>query len=81
MDSPTRGTFRNPRYNKPKLYLIWVKVLDGKMKSWRTNDLLKFTDFLDKEWRGWRFFNVYSNQTGTELGRFQNNNRPMSKYI
>lgn len=52
--------------------------------KYRFNDLLKFTDFLDNRWSGWKWFNVYSNRgdnKGEQIGSFTNKNRPVKRYI
>jgi hypothetical protein len=48
---------------------------------YRVNNLLTFTRFLDHKFSGWRWFNVYSKETGAQLGSFTNKRRPVSKYM
>ena len=88
MDKPKRA-------NVPKRYTIIVKVnediLPGNQpncKKWHDNDLLKFLKFLDRDWPEWVWFKVYSNNqklTGRpekeQLGYFNKNNRPLTRYI
>ena len=69
----------------PKKYIAIVKVADNpdgsaKCLKYRFNDLLKFTTFLDKDWRTWRWFNVYANRgnyKGEQLDNFTNKRRPL----
>ena len=69
----------------PKKYIAIVKVADNpdgsaKCLKYRFNDLLKFTTFLDKDWRTWRWFNVYANRginKGQQLNNFTNKRRPL----
>jgi len=52
--------------------------------KYRFDDLLKFTNFLDLEWKEWKWYNVYSNKDenkGQQLGSFTKNNKPNSKYM
>lgn len=52
--------------------------------KYRFNDLIKFTSFLDSKWRGWKWFNVYSNKgenKGVQLGNFSKKNRPIRRHI
>jgi len=69
----------------PKKYIAIVKVADNpdgsaKCLKYRFNDLLKFTTFPDKDWRTWRWFNVYANKgnyKGEQLDNFTNKRRPL----
>lgn len=75
--------------NIPKKYIAIVKVADNpdgsaKCLKYRFNDLLKFTTFLDKDWRTWRWFNVYANKgnyKGEQLDNFTNKRRPLVSKI
>jgi hypothetical protein len=68
-----------------KKYIGIVKVADNpdgsaKCLKYRFDDLLKFTNFLDKDWRTWRWFNVYANRgnnKGQQLNNFTNKRRPL----
>lgn len=72
-----------------KRYTGIVKISnkpDGKAYcvKYRFNNLLKFTDFLDKKWNGWKWFNVYSNKEknkGEQIANFTNKNRPLKRCI
>jgi hypothetical protein len=75
---------------KPKKkYIAIVKIsnnVDGTAKclKYRFDNLLKFTQFLDKKWSQWKWFNLYSNRDenkGNQIGNFTKNNKPTTKYI
>lgn len=73
----------------PKKYKVIVKVnnnADGTAYcvKYRVNDLLKFTQFLDTKWVGWKWFNVYSNleiNKGKQLANFTKSKRPKTKFV
>lgn len=73
----------------PNKYAVIVKVKnnpDGTAHclKYRVTDLIKFTQFLDKNWTDWRWFNVYSNtgiNKGEQLANFTKNKRPESKFV
>ncbi len=73
----------------PNKYAVIVKVKnnpDGTAHclKYRVTDLIKFTQFLDKNWAAWRWFNVYSNtgiNKGEQLANFTKNKRPESKFV
>ena len=72
-----------------KKYIGIVKVADNpdgsaKCLKYRFDDLLKFTNFLDKDWRTWRWFNVYANREnnkGKQLGNYTKKLRPLVSKI
>jgi len=73
----------------PSKYAVIVKVknnTDGTAHclKYRVTDLIKFTQFLDKKWAAWKWFNVYSNtgiNKGEQLANFTKNKRPESKFM
>jgi len=75
--------------NTPKRYKGIVKITnrpDGSAYcvKYRFDNLIKFTIFLDTKWKGWKWFNVYSNQgqnKGVQLGSFTCRNRPTTRYL
>jgi hypothetical protein len=72
------------RKNKPKKYMCIVKVgnnLDktAKCVKYRSNNLLKFTLFIDKKFPEWKWFNVFLKETGKQVMNFTKFNRPMGK--
>lgn len=74
---------------KRKRYIAIVKIknnIDGTAKcvKYRFNNLLKFTEFLDKKWSQWKWYNVYSNKKtnkGEQIGNYTNKNRPIKKTV
>lgn len=73
----------------PNKYTVIVKIKndpDGTAHclKYRVTDLIKFTQFLDKNWAAWKWFNVYSNtgiNKGEQLANFTKNKRPESKFV
>lgn len=73
----------------PNKYAVIVKVKnnpDGTAHclKYRVTDLIKFTQFLDKKWAAWKWFNVYSNtgiNKGEQLTNLTKNKRPESKFV
>jgi hypothetical protein len=70
----------NPEHEK-QLYACIVKVGKEDFKKWHTNDLLSITQFLDKEFSNWHYFNVFSTQTRIQIASFTKTNRPLSNHI
>lgn len=72
-----------------KKYKVIVKITnnpDGTAfcVKYRVNDLLRFTQFLDKKWSEWKWFNVYSNldiNKGKQLTNFTKNNKPKTRFV
>ena len=69
-----------------KRYKVIVKVSSEHFCKWRCNDLISLTNFLDKDWSDWRFFNVFDNIKDSptyrqQIGSFTKQNRPISKVI
>ena len=70
-------------------YKVIVKVKNNPDRTahcvkYRVTDLIRFAQFLDKEWSGWKWFNVYSNtgmDKGKQLANFTKNKRPGSKSV
>ncbi len=73
----------------PKKYKVIVKISNNPNGTaycvkYRVNDLLKFTQFIDKKWIEWKWFNVYSNlgiNKGNQLANFTKKNRPVTKFV
>jgi hypothetical protein len=65
---------------KKKKYKIIVKVNNDKFVKYNVNNLLLFTQFLDKNFSGWRWFNVY-NMDKEQIGSFTTKKRPTSSKI
>ncbi len=72
-----------------KKYKVIVKIKNNPDGSaycikYRVTDLLKFTQFLDKTWSEWKWFNVYENlgmNKGNQIANFTRNDRPISRFL
>jgi hypothetical protein len=64
-----------------KKYTCIVKAGPEKFVKYRLNDLMKFTMFLDRNWSGWRWFNVFDNRTRLQVGSFTKNQKPASTRV
>jgi hypothetical protein len=65
-----------------KKYKVIAKVSDTKFVKYNVNNLVLFTNFLDKNFSDWRWFNVYSKSEGNEqIANFTNRNRPTKRFI
>lgn len=63
-----------------KKYKVVAKVEDQKFVKYNVNNLLLFTQFLDKNFSDWRWFNVY-NMSQEQIANFTNKSRPTSSHI
>lgn len=64
-----------------KKYEIIAKVENEKFVKYNCSDLVKFTQFLDKDFPDWRWFNVFDKKTKNQIANFTKNNRPYSKWV
>lgn len=67
-----------------KKYKIIAKIGNDKFVKYNVNNLVLFTEFLDKKFSDWRWFNVFEytkNGSGTQLGSFTKNKRPNKNYL
>jgi hypothetical protein len=67
-----------------KKYKVIAKVNDNKFVKYNVNNLLLFTNFLDENFNGWRWFNVYEYNregNGRQIGSFTNKKRPLKRFI
>lgn len=72
-----------------KRYTAIVKIKnkpDGSAHclKYRFDNLLNFTKFLDENWDGWKWYNVYSNtgiNKGKQLANFTKYKRPKQKFV
>lgn len=79
----------NNNKSEPKRYTAIVKINNNPDGSaycvkYRFNDLLNFVSFLDKQWKDWKWFNVFSNKgmnKRQQIGNFTNRNRPIKSII
>jgi len=66
-----------------KKYKVIAKVDNEKFVKYNVNNLIKFCEFLDKEFAGWRWFNVYnynSDGLGEQIANYTTKNRPTSVF-
>ena len=67
-----------------KKYKVIAKVDNEKFVKYNVNNLIKFSEFLDKNFSGWRWFNVYKyskESNGVQLANFTNQNRPVKPLL
>ena len=69
-----------------KKYICICKIgnnPDGSAKCIKhhVNNLLKYVEYLDKQWADWRWFNVFDKRTGGEIGSFTKSKRPLTKWV
>lgn len=72
-----------------KKYRVIAKVgnrADGSAHcvKYRVNNLVLFAAFLDREFAGWRWFNVYAHlkgEPGPQVANFTNSNRPQRPFL
>jgi hypothetical protein len=72
------------RVLKKKKYKVIAKVDAEKFVKYNVNDLVKFSAFLDENFSGWRWFNVYQyskESNGLQLASFTNRNRPLNRFL
>jgi len=66
-----------------KKYKVIAKVDNDKFVKYNVNNLVLFAQFLDTNFKGWRWFNVYEytkEGTGKQITSFTSKNRPNSRY-
>jgi hypothetical protein len=69
---------------KSKKYKVVAKIGDDKFVKYNVNNLILFTEFLDKKFSDWRWFNVFEytkDSSGSQIGNFTKNKRPQKTYI
>ena len=67
-----------------KKYKVIAKVENDKFVKYNVNNLLLFTQFLDTNFNGWRWFNVYEykkESDGSQIGSFTTKNRPLRRFL
>lgn len=70
-------------YRKKK-YRVIVKVGNDKFVKYGVDNLVKTTNFLDRAYPDWRWFNVYKyvkKGQGEQLASFTRHNRPRTAYL
>lgn len=69
---------------KLKKYKVVAKIGNDKFVKYNVNNLILFTEFLDKKFSDWRWFNVFQytkDGSGNQLASFTRNKRPNNPYI
>lgn len=62
---------------KNKKRRVWVKVSATETKTWYyVNNLVRFTQFLNKTYPDWRFMNVYDKISDLQIANFTKYNKP-----
>lgn len=58
-----------------------VKVGGEKFVKYHVNNLLKFTEYLDREYPDWRFINVFDSKSERQVANYTKNKRPGAKHV
>jgi hypothetical protein len=69
---------------KSKKYKVVAKIGSDKFVKYNVNNLVLFTEFLDKKFSDWRWFNVFEYKkdgSGNQIASFTKNKRPQKPYI
>ncbi len=64
---------------KEKKYRVIAKINNSKFVKYNCNNLVMFSDFLDKKFSNWHWFNVYlytKKGDGEQVGKFKNKYKP-----
>jgi len=68
-----------------KKYRVWVVLPYRKTLTYKVNNLVMFTAFLDRTHKDWNFFNVYEytsgNITNNRLASFTKNRKPQKPFL
>lgn len=67
-----------------KKYKVVAKVGNDKFVKYNVNNLITFTAFLEREFNGFRWFNVYTytkDGTGKQLANFTSKNKPQKPHL
>lgn len=67
-----------------KKYRVIAKVGNDKFVKHNVNNLVKYTDYLNKTFGGFRWMNVYKyikGKKGEQLANFTSKNPPKSAYL
>lgn len=67
-----------------KKYKVIAKVGNDKFVKYNVNNLLLFAAFLDRNFKDWRWFNVFEyskDDSGKQLANFTKNSRPRKRYL
>lgn len=56
---------------------VIVKVSTSSFKKWEyVDNLVSFTRFLDRDYPGWKYMNVYSRESREQIASYTQRNRP-----
>jgi hypothetical protein len=67
-----------------KKYKVIAKVGKDKFVRYNVNNLMTFTSFLEREFKGFYWFNVYKytkDGSGQQLANFTNKNKPQRPHL
>jgi len=64
-----------------KKYKVIAKVGNENFVKYNVNNLRKFTEFLDKNFKDWRWFNVYDKKTKQQLTSYTKYRRPNNAHL
>jgi hypothetical protein len=71
----------NSSKKEKKKYRVIAKVDNTRFVKYNCSNLLSFVRFLDANFDGWRWFNVYDKESKVQIANFTCKNRPRFKYI
>lgn len=57
-------------------YVCVVKITKTRFCRWHVINLINFTKFLDRDYPGWLYFNVYNQYDHRQITSFTKNHRP-----
>jgi hypothetical protein len=67
-----------------KKYKVIAKINNDKFVKYNVNNLIAFSNFLDREFGGFMWFNVYTytkDGNGEQIANYTNKNRPNTRYV
>lgn len=64
-----------------KKYIVIAKVGNDKFIKHHVSNLLLYTNYLDKNWSDWRWFNVFDKKTKEQITSFTKNRRPNKSFV
>ena len=64
-----------------KKYVVIAKVGNNKFIKHNVSNLLLYTNYLDKNWSSWRWFNVFDKSTKKQITSFTKNKRPSKSIL
>jgi len=62
-------------------YVIIVKVGEKKYLKYHISNLVSFTEFLNRCYSDWKYFNVYDRKTRKQICSFTQRNQPNTKHV